>query len=221
MRIFLLAISFPPCSYSSTTAWLSLPCITVLSRRPIRGHGPWQLPHRPVSNLPLHPLCRHLLHYILILEKTQYLFWNFFRFFWTFFCAALFSQLLKNLSDIWLFPALYRPFSSPDVYPRNRAYHLTIPCTPRHAYHVLPNTKFHHFQPHIRPVFRHFAQHIPFHSGLVYWYTSLLVYHFSALKRFGAFPKTSDVCPIFFSSVLRLTWEFCALRLVLPHCIYI
>ena len=108
MRIFLLAISFPPCSYSSTT------CLAValhdgrLSRRPIGGHGPWQLPHRPVSNLSLHPFCRHLRHYILLFKKTQYLFWNFFRKFRTFFPEAFYRPLSKNIDDTRVFQLIWR-----------------------------------------------------------------------------------------------------------------
>lgn len=106
-----------------------------------------------------------------------------------------------------LFQPFLPPFSHAYVYPLIQAYHLTNSCTPLRACHIFWKAIFHDFTRNIHPVFRHIAQLTPFNSILVYWYTSLSVCHFSALKRFDAFSKTSDVWPTFFSSVFAFVWK--------------
>ena len=163
---------FPPCSYSSTTAWLSLPCITVLSRRPIRGHGLWQLPHRPVSNLSLHPLCRHPPYYILKPGKVQDLFQNFFQLFCVFLSASVFAAFSKN-------PYGARVFLSPIM-------HALLPEFIHGSVRIISAVNVHaalriilhpiqfltNFRHPSRPFFIAFVQCMAFHSMLVYWYTS-------------------------------------------------
>ena len=162
-----------------------------------------------MSNLLLHPLCRHLPHYIPFLKKKQPLFQNFFHLFCSFPLFPLFPFSAQKSFCRLLFSAVRFPRFSSAFYPLFRAYHSPVQYPRARAYHPAFKRSFHKLPAFPTICFCKIciiSSFIPVPTDLISIHPPL---HFSALKQFSPFHRSSDVSCVIHCFPAQSGYEKC------------